>query len=129
MLELNNPDLHEYRVYADDRAQVFAVVDAQDWHRFKRWRWCIKFSNRGRKPYLRRAVGENANRQRLRTFTLYLHVEIMRLQAEQPTSKHVVDHLNGDTLDCRRANLRWATKAQNNRNRFGSYLANRNLGF
>jgi hypothetical protein len=32
-------------------------------------------------------------------------------------AQHLVDHANGQTLDNRRANLSWVSKAQNNANR------------
>lgn len=112
-------ELPERRIYGNDwDATFYAVVSEEDYPWAIQWRWNAKRSPCG-KLYLRRAVGENADGQRLRTFTAYLHVEVMKRQAPQPTLKHVADHWNGDSLDCRRDNLRWATKRENNRNRFG----------
>lgn len=115
-------DDHEHRIYGDDRASMWAVVDELDYWYFSRWRWCPRqWKN---KIHLRRAVGESSNGQRLRTYSLYLHVEIMKRTGIAPASNlHcLVDHKNGDSLDCRRSNLRWATRTENNRNRFGSYM-------
>jgi HNH endonuclease len=46
--------------------------------------------------------------------TEYLHRVVM---GEPPFAGAVVDHINGDSFDCRRANLRWVTLAQNAQNR------------
>ena len=43
--------------------------------------------------------------------TIFLHHTIMQREGDL-----VVDHKNGSTLDCRRANLRHATRGQNNSN-------------
>jgi hypothetical protein len=52
--------------------------------------------------------------------TIYLHREIMQRIDPQPEAfrkAHVVDHINGQSLDDRDENLRWATKLVNNLNR------------
>ena len=62
--------------------------------------------------HVRRSRAEYAKRDtRFPRRTLYLHREIM-----QPPSRYVVDHINGDGLDCRRSNMRVASRAENNRN-------------
>jgi hypothetical protein len=115
------PTDHEFRIYGDDNAQTWAVVDENDYHWAVQWRWCWKRSPCG-KRYLRRAVGENSNGLRLRTFTLYLHVEIMKRTSKPPTGDHkLVDHRNGNSHDNRRRNLRWATYSMNSKNLFGLY--------
>lgn len=115
--------LLERRIYGDDNAQVYAIVDEEDYWHFTKYKWTTKRSRGGPegKFYLRRAVGENANGMRLKTFTLYLHVEIMkRKDPVRPCVAHtLVDHRDGQSLNCRRSNLRWATPTMNNRNRFG----------
>lgn len=113
---------HEFRIYGDDKASIWAVVDEEDYHWLLRYKWCVKESDgrRGKKPkpYLRRAVGVNGGGVRLSTYTLYLHVEVMKKTGiVQPCHAHsLVDHLDGDTLNCRRANLRWATPSMNRLN-------------
>lgn len=123
MIDLDDPTptQHDHRIYGNDHGSVWASVSEEDYQWAIKWRWCPKRSPCG-KLYLRRAVGENANNQRLRTYTLYLHVEILKRKGDEPASEHhnLVDHLDGDSLNCRRDNLRWATRVQNNRNRFGS---------
>jgi hypothetical protein len=116
------PTDHEFRIYGDDQAQTWAVVDEIDYHWAIQWRWNWKRSPCG-KMYLRRAVGENANGQRLRTYTLYLHVEILKRTGVQPPSPlhTIADHRDSNSHNNRRNNLRWLTPKQNGRNRFGRH--------
>jgi hypothetical protein len=109
-----------WRLYGGPLADVEALVDEEDYVFFGQWLWVPKASLGGKKLYLRRAVGVS-NRGRIYTYTCYLHVEILtRAEGLPPDDSRVIaDHINGDSLDCRRRNLRWITKAQNNRNRFG----------
>ena len=113
---------HEFRIYGKDDASIWAVVDEVDYHRLIRWRWNVKLC-RSQIPYLRRAVGVNQGGVRLKTYSVYLHVDVMQATGIAPPSEHhrIVDHRNGNSLDCRRANLRWATPRMNARNKFGSH--------
>jgi hypothetical protein len=78
-----------------------AVVDACD-ARFAERKWCASIK-RGR-PYAMRKCGGRY---------LLLHREILGVTA----SDRRVDHINGNTLDNRRCNLRLATNSENMRNR------------
>ena len=113
---------HEFRVYGDDNAQTWAIVDEIDYQWAVQWRWHWKKSPCG-KLYLRRTGSEWNNGIRLCTFTLYLHVEIHKRTGIEPTSPlhNLVDHRDSDSHNCRRNNLRWLTKEQNGRNRFGRH--------
>jgi hypothetical protein len=106
------------RIYGGAFADVEALVDEEDYLFFGRWMWLPR--ERKKKIYLARSSGVyNGGRQYVAS--VYLHVEILtRAEGPPPTRDRVIcDHLNGDSLDCRRQNLRWVTKRQNNQNRFG----------
>lgn len=49
--------------------------------------------------------------------TIFLHRAVMALRTGDGKT---VDHVNGDGLDCKRANLRIVTRRENTRNRGGS---------
>ncbi len=102
------------RIMLSARADVWTLVDADQ---FAKWSGNVWNEwHDGRKDwqrYAKRNVGPSRA-------TVRLHREILidadpRDEAFMAT--HFVDHINGQTLDNRVANLRWATKQQNNVNR------------
>lgn len=115
----------EWRIYGTDDARVHAIVDREDWEYFSRWLWTPKRSRGGEwgKFYLRRAVNRYENGRRVKVDSLYLHIEIMKHSGiKPPTLLHtVVDHRDGDSLNCRRTNLRWVTPQMNRLNLNGCY--------
>lgn len=113
---------HEFRIYGDDRAHEFCVVDEVDYHWAIRWRWHVNKPHPKRNGKKRYFCRNQSNAARYLP-TLYLHVEIMKRTGIVPTSDlhFLVDHADGDELNCRRANLRWATRSFNNRNINGSH--------
>ena len=75
----------------------YAMVDAQDYERVSRCKWCL--SRSGDRLYAQR---------RSRGKTIRMHQVIMN-----PPQGMVVDHINGNGLDNRRCNLRICTRLQN----------------
>lgn len=85
-----------------------AIVDDEDYDRLSQWRWNISTCNGGVYPTRgERIEGTKPQRRRV----VRMHVEIMN-----PPAGMLVDHINGDTLDNRRCNLRVCTKGQNQMN-------------
>lgn len=102
--ELNNDGFVEVR------------VDAEDYWFFSKWTWQIKFDKRGKKPYAYRKVW--CTETRTKNQSLFLHVAIQdRAEPKRPVGHTIVDHKNGDTLECRKANLEYVTPSQNCKNR------------
>lgn len=96
-----------FRLPLRDRAgatRAYAVVDVED-AGLAAYRWSLQPDGDGRKVYVRRRVGRGS---------VALHREILGLTTDDPRQ---ADHINGDTLDNRRKNLRIATHAQNAQNR------------
>lgn len=120
----NNWDLTPYpqRVYLDDKAETFVLVDEIDYQWALQWRWHVNkphATRNGKKCYPCRSQGRGGNYHP----KLYLHVEIMKRTGILPLAPvfKIVDHRNGNELDCRRVNLRWATPRMNRMNLHGAY--------
>lgn len=80
-----------------------AIVDAADYPELSRYRWCISPTAGGGQAYAYR---------RHKGHPVYMHRQIMK-----PPPGMVVDHINGNSLDNRRCNLRICTRSQNAQNR------------
>jgi hypothetical protein len=79
----------------------FALVDDADHAFLADFKWCCR-GERGKEGYaVRHAKVDGKDR------LLYLHRHLM-----QPPADHEVIFRNGDTLDCRRENLRVVTKQE-----------------
>jgi len=79
-----------------------AIVDDADYEYLSRWKWQVS-----KQGYARRTYYNNGKRTKL-----FMHLAIL-----QPPPGFIIDHINGNSLDNRRENLRLATPSQNNANR------------
>lgn len=85
-----------------------ALVDPEDFARFGHLKWTAAVQRRrGFRVYAYRSQWIGG-----KCFTIFLHREILAAQKGQ-----LVDHVDRNTLDCRKQNLRIATPQQNCRNR------------
>ena len=114
---------HEFCIYSDDRCSEWAVVDEIDYRWAVQWCWSIvepkPDGRRGRSRYFRRTTRDQDGR----CYSMYLHVEIMRRTGIScPFADPITDHKDGDSFNCRRGNLHWATHAMNRRNLGGRYV-------
>jgi hypothetical protein len=82
-----------------------AFVSEEDYQTLSQHRWIARKSTTDRKWYAVRIIRENGRQVGVR----YMHREIMKAPRGI-----LVDHINGDGLDNRRDNLRFATHTQNN---------------
>lgn len=78
------------------------MVDAADFEALSAHRWCVSVNGYA----VRKVPGEKG--------LIFMHRELLGLKKGDG---RLVDHANHDPLDNRRANLRLATQAQNQRNR------------
>jgi len=86
----------------------FAIVDDEDYEYLNQFKWCAHWHD-DIKQY--RAVRNN-------TYRVYPRTISMNRIIIGAGSNAQVDHINGNTLDNRRCNLRVCNNAENNRNRW-----------
>lgn len=121
-----------------DRWDLCVVLDEEDYLWARQWKWGHTIGSGGKIAYKCKITGATkrgvntdkvyAKRSVGRAGTVFLHREITkRAYGPPPSGAHISDHKNGDSLDCRRENLRWATLSQNARNLYGSALLQRRL--
>jgi hypothetical protein len=90
----------------------FALVDDEDFDWLNQWNWFATWNKKLKKYYAQKNVWDGRQR------SISMHQEILgkRLGFE-------IDHINRDSLDNRRRNLRFVTRSQNMLN--GSMRKNR----
>jgi len=99
--------LNSVRIIPLTQGQV-TLVDASDYNWLNRWKWYAHYSPHGRTFYALRNIPEKGKgKQR----TLRMARAILGAKPSE-----IVDHVNHNTLDNRRANLRIVTASQNQQN-------------
>lgn len=97
-----------------ERQGIRCLVDAIDYPWLIENRWNVSWGSRTPwQHYAKRNVGPDRA-------TVRMHREILIIadpRSDRFMRNHHGDHINGQTLDNRRANLRWATNRQNAGNR------------
>ena len=91
------------------------LIDEDDYERIMQYKWKIRKSKAEEGYfYFRACLRKVKGKQQMIT----LHRFIMRCT---PDETRDVDHINRNTLDNRKCNLRFATKSENMRNRLENY--------
>jgi hypothetical protein len=84
-----------------------AIVDKEDFAWISEWKWYAQFDPKMQSYYAVRA--KNVNGKQVRC--------VMHREIAAPLQGFQVDHINHNTLDNRRANLRVCSRAENLRNK------------
>lgn len=103
------------------------VIDDIDYEWASRWLWNLCPSKNGKKIYIRRSKKLRGGKW----ISIWLHKAICyREHGMPPTPSHIVaDHKNGNSMDNRRSNLRWATVRENRENYNGVFALQLRLDF
>lgn len=104
-LQAVSPNAYPLKLIPLENSDRVAIVDQEDHAELALFKW--RLQPRGNSGYAYRAKRING-----RIVTTYMHRVILWTPDEM-----LVDHRNGNGLDNRRANLRAATHAENQRNR------------
>lgn len=92
---------------------TFCKVDDEDFDSLNKWKWKAN-TKKAKKAIVHRISHppRKLRREGKRSKTIYIHREIMKAPKGL-----VVDHIDGDTLNNQKSNLRICTQGENGRNR------------
>ena len=82
-----------------------------DYKRISQFKWYAHYDPKTKSFYAARSSGGRRNKR-----NLWMHREVLNMKSGKVDRRHV-DHLNHDTLDNRRSNLRAVTHRENHENR------------
>lgn len=116
-----------------NRIDCYCKLDRIDYEWAKRWLWCHTYGSgtmnldtwtidRPDAIYARRSIPIEGflSSGRQRYGNEFLHLSILNRICPRPVWATCGDHIDGDSLNNRRRNLRWATTTMNNKNRKGT---------
>lgn len=104
----DNLEAAEIRIVSKNKKEFTILIDAEDFEKVSGYNWRVHIWNK-RIGYATASLKRDKNGKRK---YLIMH----RLIMGAPSNKFV-DHINGNTLDNRKCNLRIATPLENSRNR------------
>ena len=90
----------------------FTIVDDDDYYRVNQFKWRANYSSSVKKYYAIKELYICTCHSKRYRMNIHLHKYIMNCPDNMQ-----VDHINGDTLDNRKSNLRICTHQQNNWNK------------
>jgi hypothetical protein len=101
--------------------QFITRVSDVDYEYLTQWLWTFARSHKGNDTliYIRRSISVRDENGVRRNVTILMHrVVIERMGLVQPTPRHTVHHVDGDSLNNQRGNLGWLSpKGQMGENR------------
>lgn len=82
-----------------------ALVDDEDYEYLNKWKWCLRGTGRGKFYAIR---GFSKSKKSNIKGSISMHRQLMK-----PKKGYVIDHLDGNTLNNQKNNLRICTQSQN----------------
>lgn len=109
------------RIWLSSREPIWTLVDADEYEWLSRWQWNVWHAGNGRHDswmkYAKRNTGERRDTVRMHRDLQIRSNPPPEQEYEKFLAQHVVDHVNGQTLDNRKANRKWVSKRENAINR------------
>ena len=101
-------DTHAILIVKSKTYGIFkSFIDLEDIPKVQSYHWVIRYDKRHPKHYIEARVYNKR---------LHLHRYLMGLGFEKYAPEKTVDHINGNSLDNRKSNLRICTKSENSKN-------------